>query len=152
MRATVRGLVGGAFNDDELKTLEERALHSATMTDVLAPLAISLVGMQQTFWGWNWCSGKSCSDALGALSWTSTLFPHVLAFPLAMTGLPPGGTMAAVLALDIGLCALVWRTQPPRLSARRLAVLLAIWIVLSVLTTLASPDLMVRAWHSTHHG
>lgn len=41
VRATVRGLVGPSFSDDDLKVLEERALHAADITD-----ALTLGGLQ----------------------------------------------------------------------------------------------------------
>ncbi len=119
---------------------------------LLLPLAISFCGMQQQFWGWNWCdwNTKTCSETLSALSWSSVVFPHVLMFPLAMAPLRPEAIMAGLVAMDIGLWLLVLRTQPSQLSATRFGVLLTIWAALSAAVTLASPYLMVWTWHLIH--
>lgn len=114
-----------------------------------AMLAVGFLAMQDEFWSWDFPRELS---ALGeALSWTMAVFPHALAFPIGMAA--PGGapvTLAILAALDLALCALIWRTQPARLSPARFTTILGVWILLSAVTTFAAPSLMSWTWRATH--
>lgn len=118
------------------------------LTPLLASLAVALIEL----WGASPCDHgpAACRDAWEFLDWTSLLFPHAFAFPLMLTPLGAGGTAAVLVALDVALVAGLWLTQPPRISFRRLAALLAGWLLLSAAGAWAAPELMALAWGLQH--
>lgn len=120
---------------------------------MLAPLLISFIVLQREIWGWEWCGPhgtQACYNGLSALSWLTVVFPHALAYPLAMAPIEPIVACLTFVILDLLLCAIVWRWTPARLQILQFAAILTGWTALSVATTFAGPDLMAWVYRTTH--
>lgn len=91
-----------------------------------------------------------CNDVWGALSWVSVVFPNVLAIPAIFTGIPKAALVLSIVAANAMFALLLWRTQPVRLGMLRLTAILAVWTLLSALTTWYSPDLMKLLYDVFH--
>jgi len=108
------------------------------------PLLVSFGLLLPQLFGW----GEGA--AWDAISWSVLIFPHALAFPLNVLPIGPLGVALVLGAVDFGLGALCWTTQPARLSLRRLAALIGFWALLSAVTAFATPYLMGWAWAASH--
>jgi len=113
---------------------------SAPRWVLAVPLVVSFGLLLPQLLGW----GEGA--AWDAISWSVLLFPHALAFPLNVLPISPLGVALILGAVDIGLGALCWITQPARLSLPRLVALIGLWVLLSAVTAFASPYLMGWAW------
>lgn len=108
------------------------------------PLTLSFALLLPQLFGW------TDGAVWQALGWSVLLFPHVLAFPLNVLQIGPLGVALILGVTDLGLAGLYWKTQPPRLSWRRLLGLLGLWGLLSGLTAFGAPYLMTWAWAAFH--
>lgn len=104
------------------------------------PLVVSFGLLLPQLFGW----GEGA--AWEAISWSILLFPHALAFPLNVLPIGPLGVALILGAVDVGLGALCWATQPSRLSFPRFLALVGCWGLLSAVTAFAAPYLMAWAW------
>lgn len=109
---------------------------------LLVPLIVSFCAMQADFWDLD--APRRLESIRHALGWTFVVFPHAFAVALLPLGTPVA--MMIVAAIDIALWVFIWRTQPPRLTARRLCTILVVWIALSAGLTFATPYLMIWTW------
>jgi hypothetical protein len=115
---------------------------------VLAPLWISFLALLPGLFGWRWCAGpgdRVCGIATNLLGWVGAGFPHALVFPLMPV--VPSVVIAAMFAVaDLSLSIAALRLLPNPLSGRGAAVVLASWLLLTVVSVFAAPYLMVAAY------
>ena len=116
---------------------------------MLIPLWISFFAMQPGMWGWTWCGSEvSCARAQSDLSWIGAGFPHILALPVSVFARSGSFAFVVFLAIDLALSALVLRRLPKRLSLPHVALVLAVWMALSVATVYLTPYLLVWGWQA----
>lgn len=116
---------------------------------LLAPLLVSLALIAPQLVGLETCAPHPsfCNDLEEALTWAALVFPHNLIFPLIAGGLGLWWINAILLGLDLVVVAIVWLTQPPRVTWKRASVALVIWIAVSAVTAYFDPNLIAWAIH-----
>lgn len=116
---------------------------------LISPLLLSLLLSGPQLWGLEACprAATTCRDIEGFLGWATVVFPHSLVLPLVLAA--PNGWQVLLAALDIAVIAVVWLTQPPRVSWSRAGWILLAWIGSSALTVFFEPYLVVWLIHHT---
>jgi hypothetical protein len=112
---------------------------------IFFPTLISFLALQTSVWE---LESLFRRDVSSALSWIGVGFPNAFVFVVLPFAPNTWTRFAAMLLVNLAFLYFLHRTTPPKVSGKRMAIMLVGWLSLTIGSTLVMPYLMVWSFQA----